>query len=180
MNYYGADFATTLGGFGFRGEFAYRKSQKDYLTNVFIPNPDLQYIIGGDKEFGDFSVIFQYIGRYVFDFKELAEPENILEIMSYELTLKNRMLTSQLERISHGISFRPALKCMYETVTLELIGYYNVSTEEIYIKPKATYAITDALTCTLGGELYDGPEQTLFGLMNETLSSLFIELKAFF
>jgi hypothetical protein len=100
--------------------------------------------------------------------------------MSYDLALKNRMLSSQLEKISHGISFRPALKIMYETLTLEILSYYNFSTEEIYIKPKATYAITDALTCIVGGEIYGGPDHTLFGMVNETLSSLFVELKASF
>ncbi|MCK5527219.1 MAG: hypothetical protein KAJ05_08725, partial [Candidatus Latescibacteria bacterium] len=74
MHVVGADFSTTIGSYGFRGEFAYRTPHEDYEQHIHIPNPDLQTILGADREFGDFSVILQYIGRSVLDFAELSEP----------------------------------------------------------------------------------------------------------
>jgi hypothetical protein len=43
-----------------------------------------------------------------------------------------------------------------------------------------SYDIADALTFTLGAELYSGPDDTLFGLIDSTLNSVFAELKASF
>jgi len=180
MRYFGADFSTTLGATGLRGEFAYRKSHQDFVQNVYIPNPDLQYIIGGDREFGDLSIIFQYVGKYVFDYTELTTPQNILEISQYELAQKNRMLSSQLKKVSHSVSLRPAWKLNHETLHVEILGLFNLSTEEIFIKPKVTYNLADALTLSMGGEIYNGPDETLFGTIEETLSSFFVELKSSF
>jgi hypothetical protein len=180
MHVVGADFSTTIGSIGFRGEFAYKDPHRDHKSNLYIPNPDLQYTIGCDKESGDFYIILQYIGRYVFDFTELTKPITPEEMMSYELSLNNRMFSSQQDEISHSISFRPAWKLMYETLNLELFGLYNFTTEELFLKPKASYYITDALKITLGGEIYTGPDNTLFGTIDSHLSSFFIELRTSF
>ncbi|MCK4525824.1 hypothetical protein KAW18_00520 [candidate division WOR-3 bacterium] len=176
----GADFSTIISSYGLRGEVAYRYPYEDYEENIYISNPDIQYIIGFDTEFGDLSIILQYIGKYIFDYTELTEPQTPEQILTYELALKNRTFHSQLNEISHAISFRPALNLMYETLTLEVLGLYHFTTEEFFIKPKISYDIADAMTVIVGGELYTGPDKTLFGTIDETLSSLFMELKTSF
>ena len=180
MHVAGADFSTTLGSYGFRGEFAYRKPHKDYEKNAYIPNPDLQYVMGMDRAFGDFSVILQYIGRTVLDFTELSKPQTPAERLNVELARKNRMFSSQLDEMSHAISFRPAWKLMYETLVLEMSGLVNFTTEELLIKPKVSYDIADALSLTAGGEFYTGPDETLYDTIDETLSAVFVELKTSF
>ena len=176
----GADFSTTIGSFGMRGEFAYRKPHKDYKQSVYIPNPELQYIIGIDKEYGDFSLILQYVGRYVHDFSELAKQQAGENFLHYRVALLNRMVSSQIEEITHAVSFRPVWKLMYETLDIEILGLYNVTTEELFLKPKCSYDIADALTFTIGGMLYSGPDETLFGMVDSRLSALFTELKVSF
>jgi hypothetical protein len=178
-NVLGTDFSTSLGPFGLRGEFAY-SSPHDYEQHVFVPNPDFQYVTGLDREFGDFSIVLQYIGRHVKDFKKLDGPKSAFEIFSYELAQKNRMLSQQLFQTTHSISFRPALKLFYETMTVELLGLYNFTTEELLTRPKITYSIADALKLSMGAEIYTGPEETLFGAVEETLSAVFLELRASF
>ena len=180
LNVVGADFSTTLGSLGLRGEFAYRKPSEDYTAFIHIPNPDIQAVLGLDKTWGDFSLILQYIGRYVLDFQELTVPADPLEQMTYELALKNRLLASQQNEISHSVSFRPALFMMHETMTLEAAGMYNFTTEELLIIPKWSYDISDALSLTLGGEIYTGPDNTLYGLVDQTLSALFMEFRISF
>ena len=180
MHYWGADFAATIGDVGLRGEVAYRKAHLEYSENSYIPFPDLYYILGGDKTVDNFSIVMQYIGRYVFDYTELFAPSTVLEMISFELASKNRMLASQLDEVSHGFFFRPALQIAHETLILEILGYYNITTEEFLFKPKVSYAVTDALNMICGAEIYGGPENTLFGTVEESLSSLFFELKASF
>lgn len=176
----GTDFSTTLGSLGLRGEFAFRKSNEDYNAFVHIPNPDFQAVIGLDKTWGDFSLILQYIGRYVIDFQELTLPVDPVDQMAYELASKNRLLASQQNEMSHSISFRPALMLMHETLILEAAGIYNFTTEELFLRPKLAYNISDALTFTLGGEIYTGPDETLYGMIDQSLSALFVECRISF
>jgi hypothetical protein len=108
MHAAGADFSTTIGSLGLRGELAYKTPHKNHKKYIYIPNPDLQDIVGADKEFGDFCIIFQYVGKYVFDFEKLSKPQTLEDQLNYELALYNRMFSSQLNEITHAISFRPA------------------------------------------------------------------------
>jgi hypothetical protein len=184
MNVVGTDFSTTAGSFGLRGEAAYRKPLDEYNADknevidstIHIPNPDLQYVLGVDKTIGDFSIIVQYIGRYVFEFKDIGKENDLLG----ELELKNRMISSQLYEISHAAFMRPSLALLHETLDIEFLAYYNITTEESILRPVVSYDISDALILKLGGEWYKGPENTLFGTVERALSSAFIELKASF
>ena len=104
----------------------------------------------------------------------------MMDIMNYEIAAKNRMIASQKHELSHSMSLRPAWNLLHETLHLELMGFYNFTTEEGLFRPKLSYDITDALRGTLGGEIYSGPTGTLFGTVDEALSALFIELKVSF
>ena len=137
-------------------------------------------MIGGDKEFGDLSFIVQYLGRYVSDFTDLPKPRTPAEIPGYELTLKNRIYTSQQNEISHSISFRVAWQLLHETLGLEVLGLYNFTTEELLLRPQVSYDIADALSVTAGWERYSGPRDTLFGTLDSHLNALYVELKSSF
>ncbi|UCC39805.1 MAG: hypothetical protein JSV96_18855 [Candidatus Aminicenantes bacterium] len=182
MHVFGADFSTTVAGsFGLRGEVGYRRPHGDYESNISIPNPDLQYVVGIDKEFpGNFNVILQYIGRYVFDFTGLEEPDSPFEFPLYELELKNRMITSQQYKLGHSVSCRAEKKLLHETLKIEVLGMLNLTSEEFLLRPKLTYDIADGITFILGGELYSGPDDTLFGAIDSHLSAFFTELKVSF
>jgi len=177
----GADFQTTAGPYGLRGELAYRRPHQDHQRFIHIPNPDLYYIFGIDKEFsGDLNVILQYIGRHVFDFMELERPINPLDIPSYELAQKNRMIASQQDRLSHSLSFRIEKKLLHETMSVEVLGLIHITSDEFLLRPMLTYDIADALNVTVGGEVFAGQKNTLFDTIDSTLNSVFLELRASF
>lgn len=186
MHIFGADFSTSLAGLnmGLRGEIAYRNPRDDYETNLYIPNPDIYYVIGIDKElFENFSMLLQYIGRYVLDYTALEEPgesNDPSRYLIYELALKNRLISSQQYEISHSLFCRLGWRLLHETLILELVGMANITSEEFLIRPKIVYDITDAFTFTLGGELYIGPHDTLFGIIDSYMSSVFTELRISF
>jgi hypothetical protein len=178
----GADFQTTVAGsFGLRGEVAYKSPHEDYQSLVYVPNPDLQYIVGMDKEFrGNFSLILQYIGRFVFSFEELISPVNPAQIPAYELAKINRMISGQKNQLSHSFSVRAEQKLLYETMSIEFLGLFYLTTSEFFIKPVLRYDISDAIDFAFGGSFYSGPNDTLFGTVDTLLSAVFTELKISF
>lgn len=189
----GADFSTTIGDFlGLRGEVAYRRPFDKHRDDV--PLRDLQYVLGVDREIiTDVSIIAQYVGRYIFDFEELppskpdAGPDDVLRFpggvrafITNEVLHMMRAIYGQTEQVSHAASLRVQWMTLHETLSLEVMGYYNFTTEDYLIRPKITYSITDALEVMAGGEIYGGNEDTLFGLVEETLSAGFVEARASF
>ncbi|MBN1779698.1 hypothetical protein JW948_01105 [bacterium] len=175
MRVFGADFSTTLGSFGIRGEIAYRDPAGESPA-LHVPNPDIQWIFGGDRTWGDFNLILQYIGKKVQDFEEFHPSGSPTD----DIWLKNRMIAMQQHEMSHGLTCRPALGLMHETLTLETLIFATFTTEEIYIRPKMTYQIADELTGILGADIYTGPDDTLFGSIDRALNSIFVELRASF
>jgi hypothetical protein len=185
----GADFSTALGSFGLRGELAYRHPF-DYADYEYTPSPDLQYVFGVDREFfGELSVIAQYSGRAVVDHDR--EPPSapaslplveraVVGMVIEEIVKKNRMISGQLEQVQHSATLRVEWKLLQEALRLEVMGMVNFSTEELMLRPKVTYDITDALTVTAGAEIYTGAKDTLFDLIEQTQSAGYVELKASF
>jgi hypothetical protein len=181
MHVLGVDFSTTLGSLGLRGEFAFRMPHEDHETAVHIPHPDFYYVVGIEKELmRDFSMILQYIGRYVLDFTELEEPGTTAEMSIYELALINRMIASQQHEVSHTVSCRLCRTLMHQLLDIEILSMLNFTTRELMLHPRLTYDIADGLTITLGGEWYSGPRDTLYSRIDVHLSSIYTELKISF
>ncbi len=193
MHMIGCDFATALGSFiGLRGEMAYR-NYEDGLTYKwdgnnndlviqysYVPNHDLQYVLGVDKAIKNFSFILQYAGIYVFDFEDISAPANPFFPIDIELEKKNRLINRQADQVGHSILFRPAWSLLHETLSLEFAGMYSFNTKELMFRPKISYQITDALSASCGGELYVGSDESLFELIEEEVSAGFIAFKASF
>jgi uncharacterized protein YheU (UPF0270 family) len=216
----GFDFATTvMEKYGLRGEMAYRHPY-DYEGKEHVPNPDLQYVLGIDREFakGDVMVITQYIGRYVCDWQNIDDyrsntdqisldlspdqwdefisnnptfdfvryflsipvPEELSQDLLREIERNNRMIQGQQHRITHSGFMRVEWKLWQETLSLEVANMYNFTTKELFVRPMASYDITDGLNLTIGGEIYHGPEETLFGTIDESQSAGYFEIKVSF
>lgn len=190
-NTLGADFSVLLGTWIARGEFAYNMTS-DYEKEMYIPNPDLQYVLGLEKNFGGFITIFQYIGKYTFDFKDLQEPilldpmnplaqiEYVAERIYYESSLFNRKTFYQQEEMNHALFLTISKSFAYDNWNAEISGYYNLTSEEYIIRPKLNWEITDALTACAGLSYMFGPEGSLFDYSSPVLSGGFFEFKVNF
>ena len=129
----GADFSTALGRYGLRGEFAYSMPDKDPDRLWSIPCRQLEYTLGIDREWNNFSVILQYIGKYVYDF----DPgKGAVGAFEQELVKWNRMIFSQQKTLTHSISVRPALNLLHETLKCEVLGLVNLSTDEVFFSQR--------------------------------------------
>ncbi len=185
----GADFSTAVGEFGVRAEVAYRRPLH-YERRIYAPNPDVQYVLGLDKAFGNLSLIAQYAGRYVFEWEELEsagrgvdvlnfvdQDDTIREELGNELRFRNQILFQQLAEIQHLVSLRAEYLALRETLSISAFGLMNVTTSEWLAYPKIQYKFSDAMSGSIGGEIYFGPEDTLFDLVEEELSAGYAELR---
>ena len=121
-------------------------------------------------------MIVQYIGKYIPDLTTDIKGNP----MERKLNSLNRIVFTQHERWNHSVSVRPALSLLHETLNVELLGLCQFSTKEYFFQPKVRYAIADAVTLVVGGQLFYGPDDRLFGILEKTKNAVFTELKVSF
>jgi hypothetical protein len=190
-NMIGADIAAPLGSWIVRGEFAFNITT-DYEEKIYVPNPDLHYVVGIEHSFNGFTTILQYIGKYTLDFTELEEPvltdpKNPLaqiqyasDMIIYESNLFSRKSIYQQKETNHALALTISKPFAYDTWNMELTGLYNLTSEEYMIRPKVTWDISDALTASAGCSYMAGSEKELFSYAGPVMNGAFLELKVNF
>ncbi|MBN1577121.1 MAG: hypothetical protein JW913_11245 [Chitinispirillaceae bacterium] len=188
----GADFSTAIGSIGLRSEAAVKYPFEDYEKYVHVPNPYVQYVIGLDKSIADWSVLLQYSGLYVINYKNITEPvlTDPLDPMaralytyalaSTEIQRMNRLFTGTSDEISHSLMGNVQWNTLYETLHMKLAGMYNFTTKDFVINPSVSYDIADAVNLAAGGRYLDGPERNLNNMIGNLMSFVYTELKVSF
>jgi hypothetical protein len=150
---------------------------------MYIPNPDISYVAGLEHNFWGIVTILQYVGKYTLDFtplEEVPENSNPNDIIMYELTSFNRKIFYQQEKTNHALTLSLSKSFAHETMGVEIMGYYNITSEEWFIRPKYTWHMTDHLETAAGGMYYAGPDKSLFSYAADVMNGVFIELKVSF
>ena len=190
-NTIGADFVLSLNLWIIRGEAAYNIT-RDYEQNMYIPNPDISYVFGVEHDFWGVTTILQYVGKYTFDFTDLqlpvlsdpfdplAQMQYAIEMIEYESALFNRKMFCQQDETNHAIVLLLRKAIAYDTWNIELGGYYNITSEDLMIRPKLTWKISDALATSIGGSYMSGPDKSIFDYSAPVLSGVFLELRTSF
>jgi hypothetical protein len=194
---FGFDFSTAIGNLlTLRGEAAYRKPF-DYQNRPYAARPDLQYAVGADHNFGPVTVIAQYLGRYVFDWQRAPgttmDPNNLRNILTTgnpadltdvvtgavndELAKTNQILFSQTAKVQHLATMRVDWQLLHETLSISTLALFNFTTREWLLSPRIGYRLSDAMTAYLGAQIFAGPQDTLFGLIDQELSAGYAELR---
>ena len=187
----GLDFALPINSWIIRGEAAYNITE-NYDRNMYIPNPDISYVIGLEHCFWGITTIFQYVGKYTVDFSELSEPvlpnpsntaaqmQYAEDMIIYKSSIFNRKMFYQQEETNRAVVLSLNKDFFYDKCKIELVGYYNITSEELMIRPKITGKITDMLSASIGGSYMKGPKNSIFNYSAPVLSGFFTELKANF
>jgi hypothetical protein len=192
----GFDFSTSLGEVAtLRGEAAYRRPYNwNESADHHIAYPDLQYTIGADHTFGSLSIIVQYMGRYVFDWQKQSGPMMVLDTsvlpmesmadlkfvsdnVNATLAKQNQILFSQTAQIQHLGTLRFEWLGLHETLSISSLCLYNFTTREWLVTPRIGYRLSDAITMYAGAQVFHGPADTLFGIIDAQLSAGYVELR---
>jgi len=185
----GLDFEIPAGRWIFRGEMALNLT-KNYRDNMYVPNPGMQYVAAVERDFGGWDFILQYIGSYTSRFEPLKEvppydPGNSLNDYMYnvtynELTQFNRRTFYQQEKFNHALSLYIGKSFAHDAVRAEVTGYYNITSDEWFVRPQVTWNITDRLQTAIGGFYSAGPDKSIYSYSSDVLNGAFVQLKVSF
>lgn len=173
----GADFATTLGRYGLRGEAAYTSTEDRDGTDPYVKNPFFFMVLGGDRTFYEYlNINLQYIFRRV---DQYSDPMNIQNPQIQPVAVEEALLSNQLDQTSHGMSYRIGDKWLNETLEAEVAGIYMFTRHDYMVRPKIAYAFTDHVKGQIAAEIFRGSDLSFFGYLWGN-SKVFTELSYFF
>lgn len=188
-NSIGADFSIPVKSIIITGEAAYN-STKGYKNNIYTPNPDLHYVLGIEKDIYGVKVIAEYIGRYVFDFERLSSPSlptdftdnvQVMNFMNqtvmYESGKYNQRIFNQYYEVNHAVMLILHKDFRYETIGCDLNVYYNFTTEEKLVRGGILWKISDELSASIGGQLMDGPDNSIYYKAGKIMSGLWLGMR---
>jgi hypothetical protein len=170
----GADAALPVGKYGLRAEVAYTRTQDAEGVDPLTKNQNVFSVVGIERTFeGVLNINAQYLYRKTFDYVPLTY---IASPITRLLAAQVNLLSNQLAPDMPGASLRINYKAWNETLESELAvaGWFKKG--DSVIRPKITYAFTDYLKASVGGEIYHGPPQSFFGRLDRT-STAYAELR---
>ena len=164
MQVVGADFASTLRGFGLRGEAAYTQSAVSGDT-VFSPRSFLKTVVGVDRDLTrGLNVNAQYVFQQVFAY---ADPARGPDFTLNQIAIKTSLLNNQRLRIQHGPAVRIGYTALNDTLTLEVSALAFLSDGSYAVRPRATYALTDHVRLIAGADVFRGTQDSYFGQLQK-------------
>jgi hypothetical protein len=171
---YGADFAKTVGQYGIRAEAAFTKTQDSDGKNPLQQNASVFAVAGADRTLVEnFNLNFQLMFKSIMDYQD---PDSISDVNTRLLAENVARISNQKYKEQFGFTLRPSYKLYNDTLELEVAYVAWHRSEDYLVRPKITYAFSDTIKGTVGGEFYNGPADTLLGQLKDT-SSLFTELR---
>ena len=174
INVFGADIARNRGRYGFRAEAAYIATKNYSGQETTMVQSYLSYVLGVDRTFFEnLNINMQLLGTWVPSYKN---PESNTDPIQRSLAIENAILFAQLHRRNYGLTFRIGDKWLLDTLEAEILltAYFNPS--NTYIRPLVTYAFTDRIKGSIGGEIYSGPVDSYFGSIKRN-QGLFVEAR---
>jgi hypothetical protein len=177
----GGDFATTRGRFGYRGEVAYVLTDNPHGRRVESIVPYLYYVLGVERSFfTNFSVILQYVGRWVPDRidpeRALGDPNPVRGRALFLAARETFAINQQLDTVQNGWTLRLDKKFWNDTLDLELLGVHYLPRNDFFLRPRITYDLADAWKLTIGGEILHGPKHSYLGRVQRNTGA-FAEVK---
>jgi hypothetical protein len=84
---------------------------------------------------------------------------------------QNQILFSQTAKVQHVATLRFEWLLAHETLSISSLCLFNFTTQEWLITPRIGWRMSDAMTAYLGAQVFHGPTDTLFGLVDADLSA---------
>ncbi len=109
--------------------------------------------------------------------REMDLRDSVTEALNDELAQVNQILFSQTAKVQHIATLRFEWLLAHDTLSLSSLCLLNFTTQEWLVTPRIGWRATDAITAYIGAQVFAGPPDTLFGLIDQTLSAGYAELR---
>lgn len=163
----------TVGGASLRGalganvvavEGGYYHSREDGDgDDPTVPNSQLRGLVRVDRQLtGTLGVGVQ------------AYAEARIDQDAYESTLPDGMVAG--DEVRQVYTARIDKTAYYETLRLSLFAFVSPTDEDLHLRLAATYRLSDELSATLGGLVFEGNDPTTFGAMDDH-DSVYLRLR---
>jgi len=155
---------TVLGGIG-NVEAGYYDSREDRDgSNPLVRNSEARFLAGFERELArNLTGSLQYYLEYMQDYEE------------YERTLPAGMVGKDEYR--HVLTVRITRLLMNQNLRFSLFAYYSPSDEDGYLRPKASYKVTDKLAVEGGLNYFFGRENHTFFGQFEDASNIYAGIR---
>lgn len=151
---YGADWATSLGGFDFRGEGLLTITDDHGGTDLYTKNSNVSGVVQLSRSWLDglLSTGLTWVPRYIINFKPWDSYGSTLNEAAKQIYAQN----GQGFEYENSIGFRSEMKLQNETLTLTGFGLYNVMAMDYLAQASLAYNLADGLNLKAGVNLYGG------------------------
>jgi hypothetical protein len=200
MKMAGLDFETSLGPLGLRGEVAWTKPDSSYLKYEYVPLEEIKWVAGIDYSIGNWRFTGEYSGKTIPSFTPaLAEPifgsepdmQQLAQMMAIpgfdlneyirnQIGAFNRLYNYQLEKNYHSGGIRIETDLAHGRLLPSLFTMYNFTTGDILVIPELRIKPIDGLTITAGAEIYSGKKSSLFDIVDNFMTSIYLGIRADF
>jgi hypothetical protein len=146
LQVFGAEGAVTLGGFNFRGEFAYNLTDDVSGDEPWTHNNSIGWVFGFDKDLpvNNLNVNIQTIGTYILNKDQIEDGTYKAYDVDYD---ENGIYSNDKIVLNISDSYN------HEKVKPEVSIIYGIERSDFIVMPKITYTIADGLDI-IGKGLY--------------------------
>lgn len=193
----GADFESSFGMFGIRGEGAWSVPYLSWKTHEFVPLPELKWVLGIDWTSGDWRIIGEYTGKSVRDYTPasaapilavqpdyaqlaqlLGQPGfDINEYVRQQVASFNRLYNYQLRRSYHSAGLKVETELLYGKVLPSVFALYNFTSRDLLLIPELRIKPVDGMTLVVGIEFYSGAKGSLYDIVNDFMNSVYAGIR---
>lgn len=170
---YGGDAAWAFGTYTLRTELAYTQTGKAKDEFSGKKSDYLQAVVGLEKQFANnLNVIVQAVWQSSFNWRS---PSFWPSSDQRQLATFQQIIVQQPARGYGGISYRASKKLFNDTFELEMSGLGLTDNQGWLTRPRVRYQVNDDLSLAVGGDYYEGDNNTIFGRLRSN-STAFMEV----
>lgn len=190
----GLDFETTAGKTGLRCEAAWTFPSESCQVVEYAQCEQLAWVAGLDRSAGRVRLFAEYSGKFLPGFQSSgAEPilgtepdiNSFLLLFTQpgfdagayvrnQVSAFNRLAFYQLEEWYHQLSARAEAEFLNGIINTSLTTQYIFTTDDFFLRSDIRLKPSDGLTLYGGLEFYKGPDGSVFGIIDEFMSGVFL------
>ncbi len=155
LNVYGASLRGPFAGGIGSVEIGYYDSREDRKgRNRLVENPYIRYLFGYERDLGgDLKGEVQYL------------LEEMIHYDAYRGSLRDGDV--ERDRFRHLLTFKVTKLLKEQTLEVSFFAFYSPSDEDLYLRPRVSYSITDRWKVSVGGNIFWGrKDYTEFGQLD--------------